>query len=81
MLTETAEITAALAEARKRWPDDTPGQLLRRLIERGHQALREPATERRAAIAATAGSGTGLYGAGYLTELRGDWDRGRAAGE
>jgi hypothetical protein len=75
MITETDEVKAALADAKKRWPDETPGQLLQRLIAQGHASLTDPATERRALIAATSGAGTGLYRQNYLAELRKDWDR------
>jgi hypothetical protein len=75
MITETDEVKAALAAARRRWPNDTPSQLLQRLIAQGHASMTDPVAERRAAIAAASGAGTGLYGPNYLTELRKDWDR------
>jgi hypothetical protein len=75
MITETDEVKAALAAARRRWPDETPGQLLQRLIAQGHASMSDPVEERRAVIAATSGAGAGLYGPNYLTELRKDWER------
>jgi hypothetical protein len=76
MITETDEVKAALAAAKRRWPNDTPSQLLQRLIAQGYASMIDPIEERRAAITATSGAGTGLYGPNYLAELRKDWDRG-----
>ena len=75
MVTETNEVKAALEAAKRRWPDETPGRLLQRLIAEGLAALRDPVGERRAAIAEMSGAGTGLYGRNYLDDLRKDWDR------
>jgi hypothetical protein len=75
MITETDEVTAALAAARKRWPLDTPTQLLQRLIAHGHACLQSSTAEHQAAIAAASGAGTGMYGPSYLAELHQDWDR------
>ncbi|WP_407688917.1 hypothetical protein [Mycobacterium sp. HUMS_1102779] len=78
-ITETDEITAALAVARKVWPDlaDKPGALLRRLILTGRNSLVHDfaATEqaRHQAIDATSGALAGVFGAGYLADLREDW--------
>jgi hypothetical protein len=78
-LTETDEVARALADAARRWPEDrrSPGRLLLRLLHEGHRAIRgemrTDAEQRRAAVAATAGSLTGVYPEGYLAELRGEW--------
>lgn len=39
-LTETDEITAALADATARWPGLSPTELLKRLVAEGHAVLR-----------------------------------------
>ena len=41
MITETDEVSEALAAAATRWPDVPATELLRRLIAEGHAALRE----------------------------------------
>lgn len=78
-ITETEEITAALAVARKVWPDlaHKPGALLRQLILTGRNSLvhDSASTEkaRREAIAATSGALAGVFGPTYLADLREDW--------
>ena len=78
-ITETEDISNALDVARRAWPDlaDKPGALLRRLILVGGDTVAHDADElkraRAQAIADTAGALTGVFGAGYLSELREDW--------
>jgi len=78
-VTETADITAALEAARDAWPDlaDKPGALLRQLILAGEEAIearrRGTAQSRRQAIERTSGALAGVYGPGYLEEMRQDW--------
>lgn len=78
-ITETETVQAALTAAAQRWPQDRgrPSKLLRNLIEVGYEAIAPEAAQRtesrQAAIADALGAGTGLYGAGYLEELRQDW--------
>ena len=78
-VTETEDIAAALDVARNAWPElaDRPGALLRQLILAGEEALearRRRAVEgRRQTIAGTSGTLTGVYGSGYLEEVRQDW--------
>jgi len=78
-VTETEDIAAALDVARNAWPElaDKPGALLRQLILAGEEALearRRHAVEgRRQTIERTAGTLTGVYGHGYLEEVRRDW--------
>ena len=78
-ITETEEISDALAVARRAWPDlaDKPGALLRRLILFGADKVKHDADvlrrERGQAVADTAGALTGVFGPGYLSELREDW--------
>lgn len=75
MVTETAEVGEALADAAARWPQlrDRPGELLRRLIAEGHRALRASAAIRKAAVEETSGVLTGVYESDYLERLREDW--------
>jgi len=78
-VTETEDIAAALEAAREAWPElaDKPGALLRQLILAGEQALevrrRGTVQSRRHAIERTSGALAGVYGPGYLKEMRQDW--------
>jgi hypothetical protein len=78
-VTETEDIAAALDVARNAWPElaDKPGALLRQLILAGEEALearqRRAVEGRRQTIERTAGILTGVYGSGYLEEVRRDW--------
>jgi hypothetical protein len=75
MVTETDEVSAALADAAVRWPQlrNRPGELLQRLIAEGHRVLRASAEIHRAAVGDTSGALTGVYGPGYLDRLREEW--------
>lgn len=79
LITETDEVARALDDAAKRWPADghSRAKLLLRLLEEGHRAVvaqrEDHVAARREAVARTCGALTGVYGAGYLTELREDW--------
>ncbi|WP_326545314.1 hypothetical protein QGN32_16020 [Mycolicibacterium sp. ND9-15] len=78
-VTETEEISDALAVARRTWPElaDKPGALLRRLILEGRNTLvynsTEEFDERRRAVVDTGGALSGVFRAGYLEDLREDW--------
>lgn len=78
-VTETEDIAEALGIARRRWPElaAKPGLLLRRLILTGCDALARMDSEdhhrRQDAITETSGALTGVFGPGYLDELRRDW--------
>jgi len=78
-ITETDEISAALAVASRVWPDlaDKPGALLRRLIVTGRNSLVHDSgaaqKARRQAIEATSGALAGVFGPSYLADLREDW--------
>lgn len=76
MLTEDEELAVALAEAAEHWPHlrRQPSALLHRLIVEGHYALERRPVDRRAAVEATSGSLTGVYPAGYLEQLREEWE-------
>lgn len=79
MITETVEITAALAAAAARWPQDanSSGRLLGHLIAEGHERLRDTAAsvleQRLESILAAQGALAGVYGPDYLTALREEW--------
>jgi hypothetical protein len=78
-VTATDELTRALDEAGRRWPEerDAPSHLLLHLVEAGYLAIRR---EREALVAAdvaaieqAAGALTGSYPNAYLHDLRTDW--------
>lgn len=72
-------MATALDTAARCWPEDRDrrSRLLLKLIREGHSALLradgEALEDRKAAIAATSGAMTGVYGADYLSALRRDW--------
>lgn len=78
VVTETDALTRALDDASTRWPEvTTRAGLLTKLAEEGHRAVQGRQGEARGArlkaIEATSGALTGLYGPGYLDELRAEW--------
>lgn len=79
LITESDELTIALDDAAKRWPEDrhSRAKLLVHLAEEGHRALIADAQRKRAqrlaAIRSTSGELSGAYGQGYLKRLREDW--------
>lgn len=74
-ITETEDIKAALVAAGRVWPQlvGKPNALLRRLIKAGQEALEGADDRRLRAIGETKGALAGVYGAGYLDDLRTDW--------
>jgi hypothetical protein len=78
-ITETADIKGALEVARRRWPQlaHKPNALIRQLIFAGQRAVEvdQQAVDRarEEAIEATKGGLAGVFGPGYLDELRSDW--------
>ncbi len=79
VITESEQVAHALDDAARQWPADSGNRarLLLHLVEEGHRAVvgqREIGVhERRNAVARTSGALTGVYGEGYLNELREDW--------
>lgn len=73
MITETDEVSDALADAVARWPGLPVSELLRRLIVEGRAALRSSVEAERAAVAQTSGALTGIYQPGDLEALRQEW--------
>lgn len=76
-ITETPEVAHALNLASQRWPRESRGKLLVRLIQAGSATLKEEHTEaargRLAAIDATSGKYADVFGEDYLKKLRQDW--------
>jgi hypothetical protein len=73
-LTDTGELSKLLDAAQRRWPEVTERKaLLLRLATTGGEAIAAQASERRAAVAETAGMLSGVYGPGELARLREDW--------
>jgi len=76
-ITETEPIARALAVARRRWPDEEPASLLRRLTLAGAEAVAGAADaesdRRRTAIRRHAGALAGCYEPGYLERVRAEW--------
>jgi hypothetical protein len=78
-ITQTDEVTQALEDAARRWPEDRerPAKLLLSLVREGQRAIavddEREISERREAIARTSGALTGTYPKGYLERLRRDW--------
>lgn len=79
LITETEQVSRALAAAAKRWPDESTSRtrLLVKLVEEGRRAIVEKQksaiSDRQRVIARTGGAITGAYEPNYLAELREDW--------
>ena len=79
MITESDALARALDEAALLWPEfaNERAELLRRLIDRGIQAVEsefdEKTTKRQKAVLEVAGSMSGLWPEGYLDQLRSEW--------
>ncbi|HEY7960703.1 MAG TPA: hypothetical protein VID29_02170 [Solirubrobacteraceae bacterium] len=78
-ITETDEVTRALADAARRWPRDRrrPAKLLLDLVREGHRSItakgEHTIAQRRAAIERTGGTLTDVYPADYLAQMREEW--------
>lgn len=73
-LTDTGKLSELLDAAQRRWPEVTERKaLLLRLATTGGEAIAAEASERRMAIADTAGMLSGVYEPGELERLRQDW--------
>jgi len=79
-ITESDDVAAMLDAAAERWPEDRANRarLLKRLAERGAEAVRADAANDESAWEATVrraagAAGPDTYPAGYLEDLRGDW--------
>ncbi len=79
MITETDEVERAIDDAARVWPElrDNRAALLRRVIERGAEAVGEAAAakreQRRRAIRETSGMFTGMYPPGEAARLKLEW--------
>lgn len=79
MITESDSLARAIDDAARLWPElkDERAELLRRLIERGIEAVEAEQNEhleaRRKAIREAAGSLSGIWPANWREELRAGW--------
>lgn len=74
MFTDTGELSELLDIAERRWPEVSDRKaLLLRLAQAGGEAIATASTERRAALADTAGALSGIYRPDELERLRQDW--------
>ncbi len=80
MITETEQITAALAAAAQLWPEDhgNRARLLARLIGAGHRAVTPELEEQQRKYEAVVAEVAGIFGereypCGYLADLRAGW--------
>ncbi|MCL2089986.1 MAG: hypothetical protein FWH11_01975 [Micrococcales bacterium] len=72
VVTDTAEVAAALDVAQRRWPDLSRSRALLRLVTVGAQRLdAEEETHAEAVRALSQFAGT--YPEGYLDQLRAEW--------
>lgn len=76
-VTETPELARAIDLASKRWPGESRGRLLTRLVIAGREMLGEQldaeVRQRRQAVVRTSGKYADAFDTNYLTELREDW--------
>jgi hypothetical protein len=79
MITETDQLSDAIAHAEKLWPE-LAGQrtlLLRKVLEVGIEAIEQEATHKTktkiAGVEKLAGSMTGVWPANWKQELAADW--------
>lgn len=76
MVTDTGNLSDLLDRAQERWPETTDRKaLLLRLAAAGGEAIEAAASERRTAVAETAGTLSGVYRPGELQRLREEWPR------
>jgi hypothetical protein len=79
-ITESDDVASMLDAAAERWPEDRANRarLLKRLAERGAEAVRAEDAANQSAWAQTVrqaagAAGPDAYPAGYREDLRGDW--------
>lgn len=73
-LTDTGELSELLDAAQRRWPEVRDRKtLLLRLAGAGAETIAGADAKRRAAVAETAGTLSGIYEPGELERLREDW--------
>ena len=73
LLTETDEIAEAIDAAAPLYPGSTRADILRRLVHIGFESITDQQVRRRIVVREVAGRYPGLYPAGYLDDLRGEW--------
>ncbi len=73
-VTDSGEVSKLLEVAERRWPEvRSRKELLLRLAAAGREAIEREGAARRAAVAETAGTLSGVYEPGELERLREDW--------
>jgi hypothetical protein len=73
LLTETDDIADAIDAAAALYPGESRADVLRHLVQLGADTIAEAQGRHRCAVRDRAGRHPGLYPAGYLDDLRGDW--------
>ncbi len=73
LLTETDELAAAIDAAAELYPGESRAGVLRHLALVGAEALAEGRRQHHDVVHAHAAGFPGLYGPGYLDELRDEW--------
>jgi hypothetical protein len=73
LLTETDDLAAAIDAAAERYPGETRAGVLRHLALAGAEALTQQQQRHRDVVHAHAAGFPGLYGPGYLDDLRDEW--------
>lgn len=77
IVTETDDVAAALDRAARRWPAESRGRLVARVLQdwsrHAEGQERADAHNRVAAVREAAGAGAGYYGSTYLADQRQEW--------
>jgi hypothetical protein len=73
LLTETDELAASIDAAVAMYPGESRADVLRHLVQLGAEAIAGRHDRHRRLVRERAGRYPGLFPAGYLVDLRGDW--------
>ncbi len=74
VLVETDDIADAIDAAAPWYPGETRADILRRLVRLGAARMAEQQDEHPRVVFDRAGGYTGVYTAGYLDDLRNEWN-------